>query len=65
MMSRKEFEYIQKGPMLICQAKNSPESFAVMIPVKLKLLEQYSDKLIFWDLEKEEKIEVRPPHLKR
>ena len=51
--------------MLICQAKNSPESFAVMIPVKLKLLEQYSDKLIFWDLEKEEKIEVRPPHLKR
>lgn len=60
-----EFEYLQKGTTLICNAKDRQKSFSMFISPILILREQYKDKLVFENLETGEKVITKPPHLAR
>lgn len=60
-----EFEYLQKGTALICNAKDLQKSFSMFISPILVLREQYKDKLVFENLETGERIITKPPHLAR
>ena len=60
-----EFEYIQKGIQLICNAKDRSKSFAMFISPVLVLRKQTKNGLVFENIQTKQEVETKFPHLGR